>query len=123
MRTDDKLYRVGLVLIGGIGAYFLLRSIVRDNAQNNAFVSTNINAQVAARLLAAMNPSGFDWLFGFDGTDEAAIFTASQVATSYAQVASYYRQMTRGRVLGNDLRAELNDTDYQRIQQLFARKP
>lgn len=122
---QDRFLKAVLIVGGCIGGYFLIKSTIKNENKKDAFdkTGTDKNAQAASRLLSAMNPSGYDWSRGVDGTDEQAVFSAANSATSFRIVSRFYRQMTGGRILGDDLRSELSDSDLQRVQRIFSTKP
>jgi hypothetical protein len=100
-----KLVKAALV----VGALFLGKKLLASAAKNSADkqLDTNPAAGQARALKAAMNPSGFDILRKFDGTDTDAIYNTAEQIANLDDVQKFYKSQTEGRDLMDDLQDEI----------------
>lgn len=95
---------VGLVAYRVVGNY--IDAYRRKQVQFN--IESSPSARQAQQLKIAMNPSGFDWMFSVDGTNERLIFATAQSIDNFAQVQRDYNKLYTGRNLVSDLESELS---------------
>lgn len=110
--NQKKLVKIGLA-IGGtalgawmIGKYFTTQ---RENKADQEVLNT-IEGKQAQALRVAMNPSGNDWFFGADGTNEGPLFEIASKIENINKVASIYENRY-GSKLSKDLENELSDSE------------
>lgn len=103
-----------------IAAFFVLRKFAMDAAKEKSLSDlqesggvTNANA-LATLYRQAINPTGYAWTKDFDGTDEELLFELAAKTYNYKAVYDAYKKQY-GDDLTNDIRGELNNTDYQRF--------
>lgn len=104
-------------------SYFLLRNLIRNLAQKaeqQAVLSGDTNALLAVQVRQSINPSGFSWLIGFDGTDREALFNAARKMTDPAKVATAYRNLY-GSDMGTDVQNDVSSADFALFQSLLGK--
>lgn len=104
-------------------SYFIFRNIIRTQAkkqEQQAVLSGDKNALLAVQVRQAINPSGFAWLIGFDGTDREALFNAARKMTESAKVATAYRNLY-GSDLGSDVQNDVSAADFALFQSLLGK--
>lgn len=103
-----------------IAAFFVLRKFAMDAAKEKSLSDLQetggvLNANALATLYRqAINPSGYAWMKDYDGTDEDLLFDLAAKTYSYIPVYDAYKKQYSDD-LTNDIRGELNNTDYQRF--------
>lgn len=104
-----KAVRFAGTAVAGFVAFKLLQNSYRNFARQQAQYQLldSKEARQAQQLKLGMNPSGFDWMFSLDGTNEEALFNAAKSIDSFSKVQSFYSQLYPGRNLVEDLESEL----------------
>ena len=108
-KERQKYVNYGLLAGGGVLAYFLYTRAAKTSAEQN--LTSDPSTQFASQLSVAFNPSGYEWLRGVDGTDNAAVFATAAQITDFAKVQSAY-QALYGRSLLDDIQKELSSSEY-----------
>ncbi|WP_028526127.1 hypothetical protein [Runella limosa] len=96
-------------------AYFFVRSIVRNAAKaatDEAILVGDVNALAAVQIRQAINPSGFGWTMGLDGTNLNKLYEAANSVTDTAKAKQYYNTK-----FGSDMLLDVqNDTDEEEFK-------
>lgn len=118
LALGSKFIKGNKRFIFAIAAYFILRKMALQAAQQKALSNIqseggyqNANA-LATSYKQAMNPSGYSWMFGFDGTDEDLIYQLAAKTGNYKNVYDAYKKQYN-RDLTTDLQSELSTGGYQ----------
>lgn len=111
--TTDKLLKIG----AAVALFFIGKKMFANKVQDTADdqIDNNPAAGQARALNAAMNPSGFDWMRSFDGTNTDAIYSIAPQITNLDAVKDFYKAQTKGRILHEDLTNELGAEGYDRF--------
>jgi hypothetical protein len=106
--TKSKLLLFGIsaLAIGGAayGAYTLYEHYKKTDTEKQVLTSPEV--QQAMALRAAMNPSGFDWMKNFDGTNTDALYSTATQITDLNQVQEEYTKLYQSDLM-DDLRKKL----------------
>ena len=96
------------ILRGGIKK--LIKKFRENQFDKNETKDVN---QIAQQIRAASNPSGFNWMIDWDGTDEDTLtILAHQTKGAFKEVADAYR-LKFAETLTDRIRKELDAKDYQ----------
>ena len=88
----------------------LIKKIRENQFDKNETKDVN---QIAQQIRAASNPSGFNWMIDWDGTDEDTLtILAHQTKGAFKEVADAYR-LKFAETLTDRIRKELDAKDYQ----------
>lgn len=114
--TDDQIKIAAFVLVTGGVVYFFADRYFRNKKSEDTqlAVLTDPNVNPAMTLRQAMNPSGFSWLFGADGTDKDAIWEVAPTIKDIKKVAEAYKNMYNSNLLA-DLQSDLTTTEYKKF--------
>ncbi len=119
------------ILLLGFGTFFGAKAIKKTivskredkaggdvDSKNPTTAAATIYAQ---RLKAAFNPSGYNWMQSYDGTNESAIYAvAKEMFTNkvpFTSVQSAYKNLYQ-RSLTSDLQTELEASELQKFYAL-----
>lgn len=104
---NSKLIESIPLFIGVIVVFNLLRNSQKNTTLSNA--ASDPITQIAIKIRQALNPSGSNWLFGVDGTDEDSLFAIAPTikGSAFAEVSKQY-QLLYGSNITTDLQDELS---------------
>lgn len=115
-KNIDAALKVGL----SIALFFLGKKALAKQKKNNAEadMDTNDAAGQAASLKQALNPSGYQWMKNFDGTDKEAIMRIAPQIKNLDDVNSHYKNLAQTQSLYDDLQSSLSPDEYQKFLSL-----
>ncbi|MGZ3999399.1 MAG: DUF4213 domain-containing protein [Mucilaginibacter sp.] len=111
------------VKIGGaaVGVYFLKKWYENWAGQKakeyaDGKLDSDPDAAIARGLMAALNPSGYNWLRWVDGAHPDTIYELAEKITDYKKVQDFYKGLTENnRNLDDDLTTKLGDQGFQKF--------
>lgn len=104
------------LLIVFVVAWYVKNNFL-DNRKSDleSKIGTDKEISEANSLYQAFNPSGNDYLFGFDGTDTETVLSLASGIKDFEKVKTSYKGLFPDRNLVDDLRSELSRTDYTKF--------
>lgn len=113
MKIDKKkLIKIGFAIGGTAFGIWLIGRYLTKQRENQADIEVlnSLEGKQAQALRVAMNPSGSDWYFGADGTNEKMLFEIASKIKDINKVAKIYENRY-GSKLSKDLENELSDNE------------
>ena len=125
VKAQADIAKAGVKYLGGAALGFIAYKLL-SNGYNN--LRRNLaqkdlldkkEGQQAQVLKIAMNPSGFDWMMSFDGTNLTHVMAIAKEIKDFSTVQNYYGRLYPGRNLVNDLEAELSVNELSQFYSLL----
>ncbi len=121
LSTQNETLIVRFLVI--VTAYFLLRGIIRRNAQlaqQDQVIKGDDISLLAVQIRQALNPSGITWIMDVDGTDEPLLYDAAKKITDLSKVSTAYKNLYNSDLI-TDLQNELDNTQLVQFQNFIGK--
>jgi len=106
IKTKLMVVGISALALGGAayGAYTLYEHYKKTDAEKQVLTTPEVSQ--AMELRAAMNPSGFNWMQSFDGSDSVALFRVASEITDLNKVQDEYTTLYKSDLL-EDIKSKI----------------
>ncbi|MFI5140759.1 MAG: hypothetical protein ACHQII_00255 [Bacteroidia bacterium] len=118
------------LLVAGIGVLVVGTAIYGGKALYDHYKKTDAEKQIlttpevsqAMELRAAMNPSGFNWMQSFDGSDKVALFRVASEITDLNKVQEEYTTLYKSDLM-DDIRSKIGADGVTKFKNTLSYNP